>query len=248
MLSKLARSALDLVFPIHCAGCGREGAVICGQCADGLDKLAQPYCRVCAAPSVSGLCHWCSQSPRGFDSLRSPFLFTGPVREAIYRLKYKGERAAAGPLADLMAEYLKLRFSSRWPGSRWPSSVDALIPTPLHSRRLRSRGYNQSALLAREIGKRLNLPLREDLVVRVKNPRPQVETQSQQERRDNVAGSFECRADATHMTALLIDDVATTGSTLSECATALKAAGAVRVHALTLAREGSNRSSLGRDL
>ena len=228
MLSKLARSALDLVFPIHCAGCGHEGVIICGQCVDGLDKLIQPYCRVCAAPGVSGLCRWCSQSPRGFDCLRSPFLFEGPVRGAIHRLKYKGERAAAGLLAELMAEYLE----------RNPASVDALVPTPLHPGRLRSRGYNQSALLAREIGKRVNLPVLEDLLVRVSNPRPQVETQSQQERRENVADNFECRADATGLTVLLIDDVATTGSTLSECATALKAAGAVRVHALTLAREG----------
>ena len=160
------------------------------------------------------------------------------MRDAIHRLKYKGERASAGPLAGLMAEYLELRFSSRSPGSSWPAAVDALVPAPLHPRRLRNRGYNQSALLAREIGKRLNLPVREDLLARVRNPRPQVETQSQQERRDNVAGNFACQADATGLTALLIDDVVTTGSTLSECALALKAAGAVRVHALTLAREG----------
>ena len=150
------------------------------------------------------------------------------MRDAVHRLKYKSERVAAWPLADLMAEYLE----------RNPASVDALVPTPLHPRRLRSRGYNQSALLAREIGNRLNRPVREDLLIRVRNTRPQVETQSQQERRDNVVGSFECRADASGLTLLLIDDVATTGSTLSECATALKSAGAARAYALTLAREG----------
>ena len=228
MLSMLVRSALDFVFPIPCAGCGREGRVICGQCVDGLERLAAPYCRICAAPEVAGVCRWCQQHPRGFDSLRSPFRFEGTVREAIHRLKYKGERASSGLLAGLMAEYLE----------RNPAPVDALIPVPLHPRRLRSRGYNQSALLAREIGRRLHLPVGEDLLVRVRNPRPQVETQSQQERRSNVAGSFAGNADATGLAALLIDDVAATGSTLSECALALKAAGAVRVHALTLAREG----------
>ena len=228
MLSNLVRSALDFVFPIHCAGCGREGGVICGQCVDGLERLTAPYCRVCADPGVSGLCSWCRQSPPGFDSLRSPFRFEGPVRDAIHRLKYKGERASAGLLAGLMAEYIE--------GS--PVPADALLPTPLHPRRLRSRGYNQSALLARELGKRITLPVREDLLIRVRNPRPQVETQSQQERRVNVADNFACQTDAAGLTVLLIDDVATTGSTLSECATALKAAGATRVHALTLAREG----------
>ncbi len=228
MLSKLARSALDFVFPIHCAGCGREGGVICKQCANGLERLEPPYCRVCSAPGVSGLCHWCRQDPRVFDSLRSPFRFEGAVRDAIHRLKYKGERASAALLAGFMAEYLE----------RNPVPADALVPAPLHPRRLRSRGYNQSALLALEIGKRLSLPVREDLLVRIRNPRPQVETQSQQERRENVAGNFECRADATGLAPLLIDDVATTGSTLSECALVLKAAGAASVHAMTLAREG----------
>ena len=227
MLPKLAQSVLDLVFPIHCAGCGREGGVICRQCADEFERLTQPYCRVCADPGVSGLCRWCRESPRGFDSLRSPFKFEGPVREAVHRLKYKGERASAGLLGGLMADYLE----------RNPLPADALVPTPLHPRRLRSRGYNQSALLAHEIGKRLVLPVREDLLIRISNPRPQVETQSQQERRENVTGNFTCAYDVTGLTILVIDDVSTTGSTLSECAFAMKAAGAIRVCALTLARE-----------
>ena len=238
MLSKLARSALDLVFPIHCCGCGREDGIICGQCVDGLERQALPYCRVCAAAGAYGVCRWCRRFPRGFDSLRSPYRFKGPVRDAIHRLKYKGERASAGPLAGLMASYLESRSSLVSLLPPYPLAVNVLVPTPLHPLRLRSRGYNQSALLAREIGQRLNLPVREDMLTRVKNPRPQVETRSAEERRNNVADNFECQADATGLKALLIDDVATTGSTLSECALALKAAGAVRVHALTLARDG----------
>ena len=228
MLSKLARSAIDLVFPISCVGCGREGGIICGQCADELERLQPPYCRICAAPGVSGGCNWCQQHPPGFDSLRSPFRFEGPVREAIHALKYRGVRAAAPVLAGLMADYLQ----------RNPATPDALIPTPLHPRRLRSRGYNQSELLARDIGKTLGLPVREDLLARVGNARPQVEAQTREERRRNIADNFDCQTDATGLTVLLIDDVATTGSTLSECAFALKSAGAVKVYALTLARDG----------
>lgn len=228
MLSRLARSALDLVFPVHCCGCGRAGGIICGSCADELERLAPPYCRICSEPNVADICRWCRQNPRGFETLRAPYKFEGPVRETIHALKYRGVRAAAEGLSGLMTQYL----------ARNPVSVDVLVPVPLHSRRLRGRGYNQSALLAREIGKRLNLPVREDMLIRVKNPRPQVETQSAEERRNNVANNFECQSDCTGLKALLIDDVATTGSTLSECALALKAAGAVRVHALTLARDG----------
>ena len=228
MLLKLARSALDLVFPIPCAGCGREGGVLCGDCVGGLAQVVAPYCSICAAPGVSGVCQWCERFPRGFDSLRAPFRFDGALRDAVHRLKYRGERTAAGPLGGLMSEYLE----------RNPAAVDALVPAPLHLRRLRSRGYNQSALLAREMGRNLDLPVEENLLVRLKNPRPQVETGSQQERRDNVSGNFAGAADASGLAVLLVDDVATTGSTLSECAAALKAAGAAAVYALALARDG----------
>ncbi len=228
LLSKLTKSAIDLIFPIHCSGCGREGGIICGQCADGLERLTLPYCRICAAPGVGGVCRWCLQFPRGFDSLRSPFRFEGTVREAVHALKYRGVRVAAGALAGLMADYLQ----------RNPVSADVLIPAPLHPRRLRSRGYNQSALLALELGRSLGRPVRGDLLIRVANARPQVEARTQEERRNNVANNFACDADASGLTALLIDDVATTGSTLSECAQALKNAGAAKVYALTLARDG----------
>ncbi len=227
MLSNLAQFALDIVFPIPCARCGREGGILCDECVDGLERLNPPYCLICAEPGSGGLCRWCSGFPRGFDSLRSLFRFDGAVRDAIYRLKYKGERASAGNLASLMMNYL----------SHNPIEADTLVPVPSHPRRLRSRGYNQSALLAREIGKQSGLPVQEDLLVRIISYRPQVETESQQERRDNVVGNFQRQADATGLAVLLIDDVATTGSTLSECGFALKSSGAVSVHALTLARQ-----------
>ncbi len=227
LLTRLARSALDLVFPVHCFGCGKEGSIICPICADGLEGLDGPYCLICAAPGVSGTCRWCLQDPKAFESLRSPYRFEGPVRDAIHALKYRGIRVAAEPLADLLIGYLQ----------RNPVSADVLVPVPLHSRRLRSRGYNQSALLGSRVAARLGLPLREDLLVRTSDSRPQVETRDREARRANVLGNFHCPGGAQGMTVLLIDDVATTGSTLSECARALKAAGASAVRALTLARE-----------
>ena len=227
MLSKLARSALDLVFPIHCSGCGREGGIICPQCTEILERLGTPRCGTCSAPGVDGTCRWCLQYPRGFESLRSPYRFEGPVRDAIHALKYRGIRAAAETLGGLMAEYFEAN----------PVLADILVPVPLHSRRLRSRGYNQSALLAREIGKRASLPVVENHLVRTRNSRPQVDVASPEERRANVAGNFACDPDVSGLAVLLIDDVATTGSTLSECAYALRKAGASTVHALTLARD-----------
>ena len=228
MLSKLTRSALDLLFPIYCAGCGREGGIICRYCADDLKQLSPPYCRVCAAPGVDGVCRWCLEYPRGFESLRSPYRFEGPVREAIHALKYRGVRAASETLGELMTQHLK----------RNAVRNDTLVPVPLHPSRLRNRGYNQSALLARHVGRNLDLPVREDVLVRVRNAPPQVETRTRDERRTNVGGNFACDVDLSGLTVLLLDDIATTGSTLSECASALREAGASRVYALTLARDG----------
>ena len=227
LLSKALRSIVELVFPIYCAECGREGGIICHLCVDDLKQLSPPYCRVCAAPGVDGICRWCLENPREFESLRSPYRFEGPVRDAIHALKYRRVRAASETLGGLMTQHLK----------RNAVRNDMLVPVPLHPSRLRSRGYNQSALLARHIGKSLHLPVREDVLVRVRNARPQVETQTQVERRTNVSGNFACDADLSGLTVLLLDDVATTGSTLSECASVLKDAGALKVYALTLARD-----------
>ena len=110
------------------------------------------------------------------------------------------------------------------------------MPVPLHSRRIRHRGYNQSLLLARELAKLTGLDLDEKLLVRIKDTPPQVGA-SRSQRRGNVEGSFRCQRDVSGKALILVDDVATTGSTLSACATALKAAGAATVWGLALARE-----------
>ena len=108
---------------------------------------------------------------------------------------------------------------------------------PLHSSRLRQRGYNQSELLAKAAAKASGIPLETRLLSRTKNTSPQVESQSRDQRRDNVDGNFECRSSIAGVSVILIDDVATTGSTISACAAVLKAAGARSVWGLVLARE-----------
>ena len=130
-------------------------------------------------------------------------------------------------MGGLLAGYLEKR---NLPG-------DVFVPVPLHSRRLRSRGYNQSNLLAVEAGKLLGIPVQEDLLKRTNDSLPQVEARSREHRRTNVAGNFQASAEVAGMSVLLVDDVATTGSTLLACASALKDAGAASVWGLVLARE-----------
>lgn len=115
---------------------------------------------------------------------------------------------------------------------------EALVPVPMHPRRLRERGYNQSRLLARELGNLTKLPVFEDCLIRVKEAQPQARTASVEGRRKNVADAFVCQnGKVTGKQIILIDDVCTSGATLESCASALKGEGASSVWGLTLARE-----------
>ena len=151
----------------------------------------------------------------------------GAIRDAIHALKYRNLRAAAPTLGRLLANWLE---STPVPG-------EALVPVALHNRRLRDRGYNQSALLAKEVGKRTGLPVIEDVLVRTRDTPPQVSL-SREERVRNVEGSFACVGNAQGRRFILVDDVVTTGSTMSACASALRAAEASSVWGLALTREG----------
>jgi len=205
--------------------------VICRSCTAGLQRLEQPYCDTCAEPDTHGQCEWCLEHPSKIDGIRAPYLFEGPVRDAVHRLKYQGWRVAAPELGGLLATYLEHH--------KFPAEMteQILVPVPLHPRRLRSRGYNQSHLLAKEAGKLLDLPVNDDLLKRAKDSPPQVEARSREQRRANVAGSFHASAGVAGRSIVLIDDVATTGSTLMACAASLKDAGAANVWGLVLARD-----------
>jgi ComF family protein len=150
------------------------------------------------------------------------------MRQAIHELKYRNLRALAGLLGRLLNDYL---LDNPVPG-------EVLVPVPLHPKRLRERGYNQSRLLAKELGKLAALPVVDDCLVRERYSLPQARTSSVVERRGNVAGAFACRHRRLEgKQVLLIDDVSTSGATLDACARVLKGAGAALVWGLTLARE-----------
>ena len=143
-------------------------------------------------------------------------------------LKYRHVRIAVPYMAQLLAEYLE----------RNPYPVDAYCPVPLHLRRERSRGFNQSELIARELGQMTGVPVDSDALRRTRNTPPQVSMESPGDRRRNIDDAFECLSDAKGRRYMLIDDVVTTGSTMSACAEALKNAGAANVWGLAFARQG----------
>ena len=237
-LKELKGVALDFLFPRFCVGCGKEGQYICDSCQSSLARIDAPVCPKCGKPLLftpnsfeidSLLCSGCVDWQADIDAIRSPYRFEGVIRKAVHEFKYRNLRAIARQLASLLSNYLVTADSM--PG-------DVLVPVPLHSKRLRERGYNQSFLLAKELsnltGSRVNDTCLERNVYNV----PQAKTRNVEERRLNVIGIFTCKnEDLRDKKVLLIDDVTTSGATLNACASALKIAGAMSVCGLTLARE-----------
>jgi len=228
-LTKLKGIALGFLFPQWCVGCGREVDFICKSCQQTLHKIMPPLCPRCGQPQPTRiLCPGCVGWQTQIDGIRSPFRFDGVIRQAIHQLKYRNLRALAVPLARLLHDFLVTN----------PIPGEVLVPVPLHHKRLRERGYNQSELLAQELRRLTSLPVMNDCLVRQRHTPPQARTSTVDERRGNVADAFACRRQRLQeKQILLIDDVATTGATVNACAAALKAAGAASVWGLVLARE-----------
>lgn len=218
---------LNLLYPPRCVGCRRIGVSLCAECIEQFPRVEPPFCARCGDQVVAeGLCTRCRTSPLQIERIRAVVYFEGVLREALHQLKYQGRTALAEPLGGLMAAY--------W--VQHALSADIVVPVPLHAARLRERGYNQAALLARAMTRRIGLALDEQTLVRERATAPQVDLDASQ-RKENVRGAFRCSARTlTGRRVLLVDDVCTTGATLEACAIALYEGGASSVQALTLAR------------
>ncbi len=230
MASEMARLwdlILDLLFPPKCAGCGSWGRWLCDDCLRSIRFLEEPCCRFCGAPLDEwGVCPSCSLEPHSLEGIISVAYFEGSIQKAVHLFKYRGRTALAPTLAELMASQVL----------RHPVRADGIVPVPLHPSRLKERGYNQSALLAESLGRRLGLPVINGALERIRCTRPQVGL-SAQERKENVKGAFRAYPSlVAGKDLILVDDVCTTGATLEECGLALKDAGAGLIWGLTLAR------------
>lgn len=226
---QLQKAVTDFFYPRRCLGCGKVGSFLCVDCMKSLPRILPPFCQMCGKPEVAGgFCAGCWSDHCVIDSIRSPFRFDGVMRQAIHALKYSNLRAISSDLSRLMYHYFQTNNIL----------CDIFVPVPLHPRRLRQRGYNQSALLAKGLSKLARLPVEEDSLRRDKDSIPQTRTTTVEERRNNVSDAFSCRDEKLRGTrVLLIDDVCTSGATLEACAVTLKLAGVESVCGLTLTRE-----------
>ena len=236
-IGKLKTVALDLLFPPHCAACQRLGAWLCADCIGKVEAIVPPLCPRCGLPQASPpigdprgtLCGRCQASPIRLDGLRAYAIHDGPLRKAIHAFKYEDLRGLAALLGQLMEDgWTRL--------APHDLELDAIVPVPLHRSRQRQRGYNQAALLARELGQRLQIPVIEDAIVRSKATAPQVDLNAQA-RRANVRDAFRCEGNSlSGKHVLLVDDVCTSGATLESACLALRGAGVSSVWACTLTR------------
>jgi ComF family protein len=234
------RALIDFFFPPRCPFCGEkpeeavEPHLLCPSCLSQIKRISHPLCPRCGKGFMTeaGEDHLCSDCLRGnghFHLARSFALYEGLMAEEISRFKYGGTSRLAKPLGGLLSDFADPGFSFQ--------SYDRIIPVPLHPRRLRHRGYNQSLLLAREVSRKCSVPLDFASLRRIRPTPPQTRL-SEAERQKNIRGAFAVPDPqmVRKKSVLLIDDVFTTGATVEECSKVLLRAGANRVDVLTLAR------------
>ena len=216
----------DLFFPQRCVGCEKRASdLLCRDCFEALPRIGRPFCARCGMPTAfeTVVCDECKGVDFGFESARAPLRYEGVGKEIVHSLKYRGYTTVVEKLA------VPLMIGALEGGSRY----GAVVPVPLHRSRLRRRGFNQAELLARGVAREINAPVSDTLQV-VRRTRDQVEL-SPAERKANVEGAYSARG-RVRGRILLIDDVFTTGATMSACAGTLLRAGAEEVHALSLCR------------
>jgi len=232
------RYALDALFPRRCAVCRRavpanESGAICGMCWAAIARIEGPQCPVCGSPfrsdaalshSPTHRCGACRETPPSFTQAVSAGLYEGVLAEAIRGCKYRNIVKLIPALSPLLRPALDAL-----------PAADAVVPVPLHPRRLRQRGFNQSLLLARVVAGHNRKPLIMDRLIKDLDTHPQIGL-SAKERAANLKGAFSVRGDFRDMSLLLVDDVMTTGATVSECSKQLLEAGAKKIVVLTLAR------------
>jgi competence protein ComFC len=235
--SELFQAAISLLYPATCAICReqvRAGEYLCDDCEGKIVRIVRPFCEVCSEPFEGSIntafsCANCAHRTIHFAAAVAAYRGRGVVRDVIHEFKYNRQIH----LRHLVARWLCAALDEdRLRGQQF----DVIVPVPLHPARQRERGFNQATLLAELLGAHVALPC-SPLLKRIRYTTTQTAL-DRSERMENLHNAFRLRknGDVRGLRVLLIDDVLTTGSTLSECARVLKRAGAKSVHAATAAR------------
>ncbi|MGI6010632.1 MAG: double zinc ribbon domain-containing protein [Ruminococcus sp.] len=229
---KVREWLLACVFPGRCPACdgildpGLEG--ICPSCREKLKIVEGVHCSRCGKfieNDEKEFCENCKNSPHFFEEGYGVFPYAGWVQESVVRFKFHG-RAEYGKFYGKMMGVCSADRVGRW-------RPQVILPVPMYRGKKKRRGYNQAEILAREAGKYLDIPVRTDLLFRVRNTKPQKEM-TPQKRRENLKGAFRALPECgNYERILLVDDIYTTGSTMDAIAEILKQQGTGKIYFLT---------------
>lgn len=232
-LRHIGAAALDLLYPRRCPLCERillaEEGNVCPDCRKRLPYAREPLCKRCGKPLDSWereYCAECGERDRSFVCGRAAFIYEKEMRRSIHRMKFQNRREYLDFYAEEMVKAGKASIG------RWQPRV--LIPVPMHRKKARARGFDQSRLLAEKISRLTGIPVDSRNVARVRATRPQKDLDAR-ERRENLRGAFRVREGAQiPEPVLLIDDIYTTGTTLEAVSEALREHGIREIYFLTL--------------
>ncbi len=226
-VSTFLRTALDWIFPPACAACGKEGEVLCSECLAAITPIKQPTCRYCSLSLAKpGVCTRCLEGDHPYTEMISYGVYAGSLRSAIHAMKYQNNFWLGEILSRRMIVLLK---DKNW-------QIDVVMPVPLSEERLQERGYNQAALLSKPIAKYFGWEHDHRSLVRVKENHSQVAL-TREQRFENVRSAFLSELPKrNNLRVLLVDDVFTTGATITEASKALQTAGFAEIYAITLAK------------
>ncbi|HUE98624.1 MAG TPA: ComF family protein [Anaerolineales bacterium] len=232
-LYRLTWRGLDLLFPPMCGGCGKVGWRWCHDCQARVPRINKPFCEKCGIPTKgSDSCEKCRLHPPAYRKMRSWAVFDSPIQNGLHTMKYRRNIGFGESIATQLVDFV---HSLQWP-------VEILIPVPLGKKRLKERGYNQVSLVAQPLAYQLGLGYEPDALRKTRETRSQVGLTVSQ-RSENVHQAYQAEPKlVTRKSILIMDDVATTGSTISACTAALLSAGAQDVYVLTIARALSHHS------
>ena len=226
------------IFPKYCVNCKKIGSYLCDNCFSYLNFDPYGICVVCNRQAIAGITHPRCLGRYIINGVFTGIEYKGVAKKLVYQFKYK---PYVSDLKNLLVDFL---YEALIQKEEFMKIIEAIgekiiVPIPLHSLRLKKRGYNQAEILATELSKKLNIKVL-NILQRIKNTRPQVGLK-REERIKNISGAFSIIPNPPNLpnssNIFLVDDVLTTGSTLNEAANVLKRNGAKKVWGIALARD-----------
>ena len=223
---------IELLFPRRCPICDKPvdkiGHYICKKCEKSLQYVETPYCMKCGKRLEDGTkeyCMDCQNMEHFFQRGRALYEYE-TIKESVYRFKYEGRKE----YAQFYGKELAKRFGEQL--KEW--KIDAIVPVPMHQEKVKNRGYNQALLIAQVLGNELNIPVRDEIVKRVRATSPQKKLNAK-ERQNNLKNAFKIgENDVKLNTVVVVDDIYTTGATMDAVTECLKSAGVGKVYCISL--------------